>query len=250
MATADVRSDDEISESVDDGRRQGLKAPVRRCLITQERQPSASMIRFALSPEGKVVPDLAGRLPGRGAWITARREALEQAVRKGAFSRAFRASVAAAPDLPAETERLLVSRCLSGIGLARRSGDLAFGYESVREALRSARPGALIEASDAADDGRGKILALAFALYAGDEGECGIPVITCFSSRELGMALGRERVVHACLAQGRISTSWLTEISRLSGFRAVGRSVGRSHEGAGSPTGAEMKAPAPGGTES
>ena len=55
------------------------------------------MIRFVLSPDSQVTPDLAARLPGRGAWVTASREAIELAVKKGAFSRAFKAQVKVAP---------------------------------------------------------------------------------------------------------------------------------------------------------
>ena len=47
------------------------------------------------------------------------------------------------------------------------------------------------------------------------------PVIGCFSGDELGMALGRERVIHACLKYGRIAHAWMGELARLSGFRRV-----------------------------
>ena len=30
------------------------------------------MVRFVLGPEGEMVPDVAGRLPGRGFWLSAR----------------------------------------------------------------------------------------------------------------------------------------------------------------------------------
>jgi hypothetical protein len=46
-------------------------------------------------------------------------------------------------------------------------------------------------------------------------------IIGCFSADELGMALGRGRVIHACLKQGRFAKSWIGELVRLSGFRRV-----------------------------
>jgi uncharacterized protein len=211
----------------------------RRCVATMESHPQGRMIRFVLSPDKEVTPDLAARLPGRGAWVLATRDAVQLAVKKGAFSRAFKAQAKTAPDLADKVEQLIVSRALGQLGLAKRAGDLILGFEQVREAIQTARPGGLIEASDGAADGRSNILALLRAVHGperdGSEEVSGLddqldkraanhrlpPVAGCFSADELGMALGRERVIHACLKQGRFATSWTGELARLSGFRRV-----------------------------
>jgi predicted RNA-binding protein YlxR (DUF448 family) len=204
--------------------------PLRRCIATLESQPQGGMIRFVLSPEGDVTPDLAARLPGRGAWVSASREAIELAVRKGAFARAFKTQAKASAALAGLVETLLVKRAMDGLGLARRAGDLVLGFEAVREAVRSAAPACLIEASDGSEDQRGKILGLVRAAYGPDpaagkdeqaENHRLPPVIGCFSAGELGMALGRGRVIHACLKQGRFAQGWIGELARLSGFRPV-----------------------------
>jgi uncharacterized protein len=201
-------------------------APERRCIATMERRSQAEMIRFVLGPDRQVVPDVAARLPGRGAWVTASRDALEQALKKGAFARAFKAQARAAPDLAAQTEDILVRGLLNMIGMAKRAGDLTLGFEQVREAVRSARPACLMTAANASEDQRRKVLALVRGLYGPQPGEDPAdvhlpPVVACFSDEELGMALGRERVVHACLKQGRIAHAWIGELARLSGFRRV-----------------------------
>jgi hypothetical protein len=100
------------------------------------------------------------------------------------------------------------------------------GFEQVREAIRESRPACLLAASEASEDQRGKVLALVRGLYSPPAGENpgkrGLPPVTdCFSGDEMGMALGRERVVHACLKQGRIAHTWMGELARLSGFRRV-----------------------------
>ncbi len=208
--------------------------PVRRCIATMESRPQGEMIRFVLSPDGEVTPDLAARLPGRGAWVTSSREAVELAIKKGAFARAFRSPAKAPADFAARVGELLAKRVLDQLGLAKRAGDLILGFEKVREAVRQAPPACLIEASDGAEDGRDKIIALVRGVHGSpreagrghEEGEEPVnlrlpPVIGCFSADELGMALGRERVIHACLKQGRFATSWMGELSRLSGFRRV-----------------------------
>jgi predicted RNA-binding protein YlxR (DUF448 family) len=204
--------------------------PGRRCIATTESRPQSEMIRFVLSPEGEVTPDLAARLPGRGAWVTSSREAIELAVKKGAFARAFKAQARAAPNIAGLVESLLVKRALDGLGLAKRAGDLILGFEAVREAIRDQAPACLIEASDGAEDGRDKVLALVRAAHGPDPAAAKDeqaanhrlpPVISCFSADELGMALGRGRVIHACLKQGRFAQGWIGELARLSGFRRV-----------------------------
>ena len=46
------------------------------CAATGAVRPVADMIRFLVAPDGTVVADLKRRLPGRGMWITATRQAL------------------------------------------------------------------------------------------------------------------------------------------------------------------------------
>jgi predicted RNA-binding protein YlxR (DUF448 family) len=200
--------------------------PERRCIATMQRFPQSDMVRFVLSPDGVVTPDTAARLPGRGAWVTANREATDQAARRGAFARAFKAQVKVPGDLADQVEALLARRAIDMLGMAKRSGDLTLGFEQVREAIREARPACLIAASDASEDQRAKVLALVRGLHGPDpakpaENRPLPPVADCFSGDELGMALGRERVVHACLKQGRIAHVWMGELARLSGFRRV-----------------------------
>jgi uncharacterized protein len=111
-------------------------------------------------------------------------------------------------------------------GMAKRAGDLTLGFEQVREAVRGERPACLVAAANASEDQRNKVLALVRGLHGPQPGEPAKtgrlpPVVACFSDEELGMALGRERVVHACLKQGRIAHAWIGELARLSGFRRV-----------------------------
>jgi uncharacterized protein len=208
------------------GGKGSVRDPERRCIATQAALPQSQMIRFVLSPSGEVTPDIAAKLPGRGAWITASREAIETAAKKNAFSRAFKTQVKVPQDIASLTEKLLIARILDQLGLARRAGDLILGFEQVREDLRRTRPALVIEASDGAEDGRDKLLALLLGAHGPVQGESpenrDLPgVVGCFSADELGMALGRGRVIHACLKQGRFATSWAGELTRLSGFRRV-----------------------------
>ena len=57
----------------------------RKCLATGEVQPKYKMVRFVVGPEGQVVADVMGKLPGRGMWVSADRAALETVQKKGCF---------------------------------------------------------------------------------------------------------------------------------------------------------------------
>ncbi len=188
----------------------------RRCIVSGESSAEARLIRFALAPDGAIVADVAAKLPGRGAWVRADRASIEQASRKGAFARAFKANAKASEDLADRVEQALARRCLEQLGLMRRAGALALGAAQVEGALRSRPALLLLEASDGAREGREKFMALHIGLWGAPP-----PAVGCFAADELGVALGRERVIHACLLQERMALAWAVDIGRLAGFRAI-----------------------------
>ena len=116
------------------------------------------------------------------------------------------------PELADQVESLLKRRLLSGLGLARRAGDLTSGFEKVSAAINSGRAAWLIEASDGAADGRRKLLALARKQNR-PPGLFGV-----FSATELGLALGLENVIHTAFLAGRAADRWALDVHRLSGF--------------------------------
>jgi predicted RNA-binding protein YlxR (DUF448 family) len=192
------------------------EARERRCIVSGESDTEAHLIRFALSPDGVVTPDVAAKLPGRGAWVSARRESLAQAAKKGAFARAFKAPVKVPDGFAELTEVMLARRCLDLLGLANRAGALAVGATKVEQAIRARPSFLLVEAEDGAREGREKLMSLHIGLWGAPP-----PAAACFKAEELGVALGRERVIHATLLQERMALVWAAEIGRLAGFRAI-----------------------------
>lgn len=182
----------------------------RRCIATGEVRDAGELIRFVVGPGDAVVPDVAGKLPGRGIWVTAAAEPLGRAVDKRLFQRAARRQVTVDADLPVTVERLLAQRCLDLLGLARRAGQLVAGFEKVRAFVIAGKAAALVTARDGAPGGRTKLKALAGAL----------PTVALFDVSELSLALGRQNVVHAALAPGGLAERFLAETMRLGGFRA------------------------------
>ena len=176
------------------------------------------MIRFVLGPGGEIVPDLAGRLPGRGLWVAAEREAVERAVR-GGFAKAARATVKAPPDLADRLAAQLARRLVDVLGLARRAGVAVAGFDQVAAALAAGSVAVLLQASDGSMLGRGKLAAKARA-------QGGVAEVDCLTAAEIGLALGRDNVVHAAVAPGGLARRMLDEARRLEGFRPRGGATG------------------------
>jgi len=174
------------------------------------------LVRFCLAPDGRVVADVGARLPGRGVWVRADRASIDLARRKGAFARSLKEKAVAPDDLADQVENALARRCLDMLGLARKAAAIVLGFEQVESQIRSAPPLGLVEASDGGADGRVKLIRLAYGLW-GEEPD----VVGCFSGAELGVALGRDHVVHACWLQERMARRWAAEVGRLGGFRVV-----------------------------
>jgi len=194
----------------DEGGEEALTETSRRCLVTGAVRSKTELLRFVVDPQGQIVPDIAGKLPGRGLWVTAQRAIVLEASSKRVFTRAAKAPVVVPEGLEDRVAALLVQRCIEILGLARRSGLAVAGFVRVKEALSGGKAALLVEATDAAADGQEKLTALAPSL----------PRVACLDARELGVAFGREHAVHVALGKGRLADLFIVEARRLQGFRA------------------------------
>jgi predicted RNA-binding protein YlxR (DUF448 family) len=199
----------------DAGTRQAASARQRFCAATGSVKPADELIRFVVGPDSTVVPDVKGRLPGRGIWITATRQALEAALARNAFARSFRRDVRADADLVERTEHLLAQAALDALAVCRKAGRVAVGFTKVEAVLARDRVAVLLHAVEAASDGVQK---LAAALRRCTDAER-ICVFRAFTSTQLDLALGRSNVIHAALLTGRESETFVTRALRLERFR-------------------------------
>ena len=184
----------------------------RRDAVSGEVMAEERLVRFVAAGDGVVVPDLARKLPGRGVWIAATREAVEQAVKRNAFARSAKAPLRPPADLADQVASLLRQRLLAGLGLARRAGDLTSGFEKVCAAVEAGRVAWLVEASDGAADGRRKMLQAA--------GRPSSPprLFGAFTSDELSLALGLGPVIHLGVFEGGSARRWTVDVERYAGF--------------------------------
>jgi uncharacterized protein len=189
----------------------------RTCIVTGTKDAPEAMLRFALSPDGSVVPDIRRKLPGRGVWTRLSFKAVSRAVEKQAFSRAFRAK-ALAPASLAETVDALIERdALQALSIANKAGLVLAGAFKVDAAIEAGGVVALIQASDGAADGAAKRdHALRAKLGRGADDVARVDIL---SSRQLDLALGRANVIHAALKHGAASSAFLARADRLRRYR-------------------------------
>ena len=185
--------------------------PERRCIVTREVLPKSRMVRFIVGPDDELVADVTGRLPGRGIWLSARRDVVNTACAKRMFARAARRPVRVPEGLAEGVRAQLAGGCLGILGMARRAGEAVCGFERCRGWLAKSRGAVLVEAAEGAAAGRAELVRLA----------PGMPVIDSFSGAELGRVMGRDQVVHVVLANGSLARRFTAEAARLGGFVEV-----------------------------
>lgn len=185
------------------------RGPLRRCAITRDRLPKEEMIRFVIGPEQTVVPDLAARLPGRGIWLSARRDVLENPRTRGVFAKAARGPVTVPPDLTPVLQAALAQRIGDFLGLARRAGQAVCGFQKAREWLDSGRVGLVIEAADGSADERVRFLGRHAATTK---------VVQPLDGATLGAVFGRDHVVHVVVAKGALAQRLTAETGRYAGL--------------------------------
>jgi predicted RNA-binding protein YlxR (DUF448 family) len=198
---------------------------MRMCALSRDVRPIDELIRFVVSPQGEVAADVKRKLPGRGLWISASRQAVAEAVRRHHFGRGFHRDVRVPPTLADDTETLLARSAVEALAIAAKAGRVISGFSKVEATLKT-RQGAtairaLIHASDGAADGIRKLEALA-RKNLGIHGEFPeFAIVAALTSAELDLALGRPNVVHAALLAGPASKTFLLRSQTLVRYRSA-----------------------------
>lgn len=189
----------------------------RSCIVTRESGSVENMIRFVAGPDGSVVPDLKGNLPGRGCWVTATRRYVDEAVKRKLFARGLKDSVVAHADLGALVDRLLTRSALGSFALARKSGVVVSGSAKVDAAIRSGRAVLVLHAMEAAADGIRKLdqARRAVVHMGGHE----IASLSLFTGEEMDLAFGGGNVIHAAVLDGKAATGFVTRAQMLHDYR-------------------------------
>jgi uncharacterized protein len=242
----DLRKGPDGTEEARPGRpRRGIvpprHRPERTCIVSRTAKPPAEMIRFVLGPGNRVYPDLKHKLPGRGVWVTARADMVNEAVRRRLFARAFKAEAQAPATLADDIGAALHGDLRQALALANKAGNVVTGFGKVEAAIAEKPVVALIHATEAAEDGRRK-LQNGLRKRLGDA-ISGFPVITDLSNDDLDLALGRSHVIHAALVAGAGSDGFLTRWHRYRFYRGGVADPASPSSEAGEPTDIEPAGP-------
>jgi predicted RNA-binding protein YlxR (DUF448 family) len=159
--------------------------PQRTCIGCGSRRAPHDLLRLACSPQGEVILDRSGRLPGRGAYVCCDVACLRRALKPAKLGSTFRQPVTV-PTFETVYQaaiRLLQERLSACFGLARKAGAVVSGYASLRRALVHAKVGCLVVAEDIATSRAEE--------YYGWCAQQSIPYVILFPKEELGRMLGR-----------------------------------------------------------
>jgi predicted RNA-binding protein YlxR (DUF448 family) len=191
----------------------------RRCIAKGETLPTSLMLRFVISPDGVVTPDVAGKLPGRGIWVTNDHETLAHAIDKKLFSKSAKAQVTIPDGLLELVEQMLIKKVIDTLSMCQKGGRVVVGFDKTKSALVSEKASVLIQANDGSEGQKAKLRP--------PEGKD--TLISCLNAYELGLAFGREHVIHAALERGGLMKTARLHANRLSTYRGIG-SMLEQHE--------------------
>lgn len=191
----------------------------RTCIVTRTEKSPDDMIRFVKGPDNQVFPDLKRNLPGRGVWVTAQRDVLEEAISKNLFARGFKDKVQVDEGLPQLVEDILRQTSLQALAMTKKAGLVATGQAKAEAMIRDGIALALIQASDAGTDGVKKLAAALKAQKVYEERE--VMLINEFTSEELDKTLNGTNTMYVALSNGGAAKKLVKMINRLMNFKAM-----------------------------
>jgi hypothetical protein len=217
---------------------QGTMPSLRTCVVTRREAPPEELIRFVADGQGRIVPDLARKLPGRGVWVSCNRAVVAAAAHRNLFAKSLKRQTIVDPTLADDVERLLIKRMTGALSIANKAGLVIAGFAQVDAAIASGRLLALLHAVEAAPDGCEK-LDRRFRAVCRDLGA--EPVIhRNIESAQLGLAIGRSNVIHAALEHGGAARAVLREAGRLARYRAEAIDQEVAKPGSGAPASSSL----------
>ena len=194
--------------------------PQRKCAVTGEVADREALLRFVLDPAGQVTFDVGKRLPGRGIWLTPRRDVLETAVKKNAFARSAKTAAKVPDELIDRVVATLQQALLERLGLARRSGALVTGMEKTKDKLLRGKLSLLLLARDGSASTTDPLRRMASDLKT--------KVRTSLDANTLAQALGRATAVSSGVLDARLAKQIEADHELLAALTETAESAARA----------------------
>jgi predicted RNA-binding protein YlxR (DUF448 family)/ribosomal protein L30E len=181
----------------------------RMCIACRRPLSREGSLRFVRGPDGALAHDARSKLSGRGARTCADLACLTKAVKRGAFAKAFKATVKVpdAGELAASIARSAGRRCLELLGLLRRQGGIEPGARASIEAMRAGALGLVVVATDHSERSAAEVARAA--------GQSGTPLARFSTSEEIGRAVGRAPTGVVGAATGRLADALRADVLKV-----------------------------------
>jgi hypothetical protein len=167
------------------------------------------MVRFVRAPDGEVLADMKGRLPGRGAYLCNSRDCIKAAVERKQFDRAFRQVCKPVTEvqLVDGLTREILAHLTSLLGMARKSAKFVAGSNAVLEALKRKHLLAVVILAEDISPQIGEKVR-----YKAEQQK--IMTTKLFDKIELGRILGRAERSVVALPDGKLAEAFLSDLLR------------------------------------
>lgn len=180
--------------------------PERSCLVTREAKAKEDLIRFVVSPDGVLVADLTGKLPGRGLYVSCSQLMVAEALSKRLFNKAAGQPITVPENFMPNLVAQMGKRTADALSMARKAGQAITGYEKVLDAIRTGEAAALVHATDASPDQVRKLR------------DAELPTFRDMPREVLSQVLGRENAVHVAVLKGPAAAHFIEQARRFALF--------------------------------
>lgn len=180
----------------------------RKCILTGEVRKKSDLLRFALLPNGDFIPDFNKKFKGKGIYVSNSKSLLDKAFKTVKIGKILHCNVNPCQNLSELVEKVLAAKGLEALNLARKSGNLLFGFEKVKESILKGKAAFVIEAVDAGADGKKKMSALCANLEK----------IVIYDSKTLERAFNRDTVIHLAVLKSEISSMVYNNLKKYENY--------------------------------
>lgn len=180
----------------------------RKCIITGEIKPKNELLRFTLLKNGDFIPDFNKKFSGKGIYVSNSKSILEKAFKTVKIGKILHCNVNPYPDLAELIEKMLASKGLEALNLARKSGNLILGFEKVKDCILKNKAAFVVEAADAGADGKEKMNALCK----------NIEKFVLYDSGTLDKAFNHDTTVYLAVLKSEISAMVYENLKRYENY--------------------------------
>ena len=167
-----------------------------------------NFIKFSLSPDSKLVPDLHDNLPGRSIWAPANKTLIKYIQERDDVKAHFGVSHLLSNDLVYLVEKILRKKILNNISLAKKAGYLAIGLDTIKNQLIEKKHCLIVVA-------KGAKSLQSYTFFSSDN-------ISCFENllyqEDLDKSTGKINVKYVGILSKNFKKTIQVDLNKLKGF--------------------------------